>query len=178
MSRFLKRFTLLLWWFFAVCLISAALLLGMARLILPSLGSYRGEVESWLGEYLQHGVSIDSLDLRWHGLGPQLTLTGLQVTEPVADTPIFRVRNAYLDTDLWNLMLGHESVVRNIDLAGLEVQLDIREDGSVAARGVELWRPGATGSGKLTGGVLAVLAVPRRITLSDVTLWVRRGSAH
>ncbi|MDH3714279.1 MAG: YhdP family protein [Gammaproteobacteria bacterium] len=181
MNRFFKRIAISLWWLVAVCVISAALLLGMARLLLPSLGNYRSDVEAWLSEYLQHSVSVDSLDLRWRGLGLQLTLKGFQIAEPVADTALLGVREAFVDTDLWNLLLQREGVVRGIDLVGLALQLDVRHDGSIVTQGVELWRPGAKSSGGLPGDVLTVLAAPRRITLSDVTLRVhdrRRNITH
>ncbi|MDH3452847.1 MAG: DUF3971 domain-containing protein, partial [Gammaproteobacteria bacterium] len=131
--------------------------------------------------YLQQNVSVDSLDLRWRGLGPQLTLTGLRIAEPVADTVVFGVRQAFVDTDLWNLLLGREGVVRDIDLAGLALQIDVREDGSIATHGVEWWNPEGASSGHQPGGILAVLAAPRRITLSDVSIRVhdrRRNVAH
>ncbi len=181
MNRFLKHLAVSLWWLIAVCVISVALLLGVARLILPSVADYRSNVEGWLSDYLEQRVEVESLDLRWRGFGPQLTLRGLQVADAASGSVMFGVNQAYVDTDLWNLLLGRQGVVRDIELAGFALQLDVRRDGSIALQDTELWRPGQPGAGEIPGDVMAVFAVPRRISLSDVSIRVfdeRRRITH
>ena len=123
MNRFLKHLAVWLWWLIAGCVISVALLLGVARLILPSVADYRSNVEGWLSDYHEQRVKVDSLDLRWRGFGPQLTLRGLQVADSASGSVMFGVHQAYVDTDLWNLLLGRQGVVRDIELAGFALQI-------------------------------------------------------
>ena len=71
------------WLFFivAVFLIVLAILLLLARIGLPWLSSYKGDVEQRLSEQLNGPVTIEELSVRWEQFGPKLSATGVSLSE-------------------------------------------------------------------------------------------------
>ncbi len=179
MSTLIKRTLLGCWWTLAAAVILAAVLLGVARIVLPTLGSYRADVEGWLSDYLQRTVSVERLDMRWAGWRPQLTIEGLRIVGPGGDSDLLVLGKAYLDADLWGLLRGGAEVVRNIELSGFPVQVSVTEEGSVQVQGARVWPAGAAPDTDAVQ-LLALLATPRRISLSglSIDLHDRRDGRH
>ena len=60
-------------------LVLAAILLSLARLLLPTVEDFKPNVESWVSELVGQEIQIASLDATWYGIEPQLVLRGVQL---------------------------------------------------------------------------------------------------
>ncbi len=60
-------------------LVLAAILLSLARLLLPTVEDFKPDVESWVSELVGQQIQIASLDAAWYGFEPQLVLKGVQL---------------------------------------------------------------------------------------------------
>jgi len=67
------------WRAVALVLIGTAVLLTLARLLLPFADQYQAELEKRVESYLGYEVSIGKLDIDWQGLGPRVRMSGLRV---------------------------------------------------------------------------------------------------
>jgi len=68
----------------AVLLIFLALLLLIARIGLPWLGSYKGEIETRLSERMGSPVVIEELSMSWAHFAPRLSATGVSLNESLS----------------------------------------------------------------------------------------------
>ena len=60
-------------------LVLAAILLSLARLLLPTVEDFKPDVELWVSELVGQQIQIASLDAAWYGFEPQLVLRGVQL---------------------------------------------------------------------------------------------------
>ncbi|HFD81661.1 MAG TPA: hypothetical protein ENK05_14910, partial [Gammaproteobacteria bacterium] len=76
----LQRLLRFLWWSVAALVVTLAVTLSAARLLLPEMSEYRSQIESLAADYLHRQVRIGSLDAAWHGLSPVLRLKRVVVS--------------------------------------------------------------------------------------------------
>lgn len=188
--RKLKRWTRTprrwLWRFTAAVLILAAVLLTVARLLLPFASEYRAELEQRVERYLGAEVAIAGLDIGWRAFMPRLQLTDVRVegVGPVQGSVAFdqafvTVLPAWAD--------GRPTLrIADVSLLGLDLALRIDESGRVHALGA-VFDPATLGAaGAAAGGDSAAAAAGafgvRRLQLleasvevtgtdGDTTLW-------
>ena len=69
-----RRVLRIFWWCFAAVVVSLAVALSAARLLLPAMSEYREQIESVAQRLVQRPVEIGQLDAAWRGLSPVLRL--------------------------------------------------------------------------------------------------------
>ncbi|RRQ21253.1 TIGR02099 family protein [Thiohalobacter thiocyanaticus] len=158
----LRRATRLFWYTAAALLIVAALLLSTARLVLPLLDDYHGELQQWLTQRVGHPVRIERLDLGWHGLGPELRLLDTRLYDRSGEEVLLQLEELRIGIDLWLSWRQDQLVSARIALHGSELNLIRREDGRIVLRGREHAVP--------LINPLALAAAQPRIEMQDVTL--------
>lgn len=125
----------ILWTSFATAVIAAALVVGLARLLLSELGDHRKEIETWISRALEHPVAIDSIEARWHGAVPTIQVTGLRILDPTHSRVILRLDRGSLSIDpvasLWQGAL----VSRQVILIGVDLTLIRTLNGRIVAAG-------------------------------------------
>ncbi|MDZ7829611.1 MAG: YhdP family protein [Halofilum sp. (in: g-proteobacteria)] len=185
-----------LWRAVAFVLIATAVLLTLARLLLPFAGEYRDELEQRVESYLGHPVTIGQLDIDWQGLGPRIRMSDLQVQDigPEGEAVVFD--HAYI-----RLRPGlHDGAptlrLDDFSLIGFTLQADMDEQGRIHALGAELGPviPGALApageaavegnepsavddeagtSGSLEEGLERIFSI-RRLQIREAALEIRR----
>jgi uncharacterized protein YhdP len=126
-SRWLVLFT-------AVCIILFAILLIVARIGLPLMAGYKGDIEKRLSARLGNPVTIESLSVQWQGFGPKLHALGVSVSETQS-------RKVVLDEMVLDLALGRSFVrgspsINNLTLVGAELALEASKDGQFTLHGM------------------------------------------
>ena len=117
----------------------AVLTLG-ARLALPFVERWKGEIEAGLGDYLGRPVAIEALTLRWRGTGPELRAQGVSVAEDARRR--VSVDEALIDLDLASSVLRRSPVFDELTLVGAELVLE-RGDGRWSVQAMDVGgRPG------------------------------------
>ncbi len=69
-----RRVLRVFWWCFAAVVVSLAVALSAARLLLPAMSEYREQIQSVAQRLVQRPVEIGQLDAAWRGLSPVLRL--------------------------------------------------------------------------------------------------------
>lgn len=152
------------WGTIALALILTAVLLSAARLALPFAAEYRGEVASYLSDYLEATVAIGSLDVEWHGLGPRLRVEDVAIAAPAGGGAPARVERAYLElAPAWPRAGTWLPLrVRDVVLAGIDARIRLDAHGGAAQEGIRI------GRGERTVGELAAhFAAVERLHIRD-----------
>lgn len=141
------------WRLLAFGLILAAVLLTLARLLLPFASEYRTELEQRVESYLGTEISIAELDIGWHGFVPRMQLTDVVVEGAATTRGRVTFERAYVT--LWPAWDGGVPRLRvtDISLLGLDLPLRIDEQGRVHALGtvLDLARLAASGEPDAAG---------------------------
>ncbi|TCK07299.1 YhdP family protein [Marinobacterium mangrovicola] len=107
----------LLWWSLMAAMLLGLLLIGL-RLALPQLGSYREDIADYLGSRLGVELSIASLDARWDGYFPSVTLHQLRVNSSEDAGAEVRLEIARIDVKLdpWRSLLSWQPIFQQLDV--------------------------------------------------------------
>lgn len=153
------------WPWVATAVITLALLgLGL-RLWLPSLQSYRPDVEAWLGATLGGPVSIGTLSGSWHGWAPQVRVKDLRLLDDEG-RPRVRFREAILRVDALGSLLTANLKPRRLTISGVRLSLLRSADGRFHIQGLKT--PGDAVSAELTTALLS----QARLAITDAeVLW-------
>ncbi|MEF8834256.1 MAG: hypothetical protein V5A42_05285, partial [Halofilum sp. (in: g-proteobacteria)] len=120
----------------AFVLIAAAVLLTVLRLALPFAAEYRATLEDRVAEYLDTPVSIGSMEVEWHGLGPRLRLVDLQLQGPPPASQPLHFDEAFVEIGLAPGGDDGLSVyIRSMSLVGLNLEIALAESGTIAMFG-------------------------------------------
>ncbi len=125
----------ILWRGFAVIVIVTALLVGLARLALPSLGDYRKEIETWTSQALGHPVRIGSIQAEWRGALPKLHVTDVRVLDPTRSRVILRFDQGSASLDLVASLKQGRVMAKQLSLGSVEFTVVRALDGRIAVAG-------------------------------------------
>lgn len=119
-------------------LILAAVLLTLARLLLPFASEYRAELEQRVESYLGTEVAIAGLDIGWHGFVPRMRLSEVVIEGAGASGETITFDRAYVS--LWPAWIDGAPTLRvtDVSLLGLELALRVDEGGRVHVLGATL----------------------------------------
>ena len=129
----------------AVGVILLAIAVGAFRLLLPQLPAYERQIKGWAQDALGLTVEFSRLDARWGLQGPELTFFDAQVGG-LENSQLLAVQRASVGVSLLRLITSRELLVDRLTLAGTDVLLERRADGSFAIQQHRL-DPGAAGGG-------------------------------
>jgi len=129
------------WRAVALVLIGTAVLLTLARLLLPFADQYQAELEDRVESYLGYEVSIGKLDIDWQGLGPRVRMSELRVHDVGAegDSVLFEQAHVRLRPVLRAGMPSLE--LADFSLIGFTLRARMDEQGRVHAFGRVLELP-------------------------------------
>lgn len=159
-----QRLTRYLWITFASLVILLAVLVTLARVLLPYLEGYRATLEARVSAYLGQPVAIERLDVRLLGLTPSVIFNKVTLKSSVGGEAIAHFEEIRIGLDLYGSLRSRAPVLSELVVRGAQIAVVRRSDGSYAVQGmVALPRgdaqpaPSATlGSWLLSQGRLAV----------------------
>lgn len=97
--RRLRRARLALTIAFSSLVIAAAVLVGLAQLLLPFVARYPDRVAAFLSERVHRPVSLDAVDAAWERTGPVLRLSGVHIASASPGQPPLVIPEAELALD-------------------------------------------------------------------------------
>lgn len=121
-----RRFKLRLFYVVAACIIAVAIVVGVARLLIPYADELTPHVESWLSDQLGAEVSIDQISVSWPGLTPSILIQGLSVDE--GDAERFGIEKAAIEFKLLHLFQRHR-VSMQVVLVGPRITMTQMPEG-------------------------------------------------
>ncbi len=117
-----------------ICVVLVAVITGGARIGLPFLTAYKPSLELRLSEYLQSPVTIEELDARWAGTGPELRARGVQITDPQGRVAKFD--ELLIDLNVPRSLFAGAAVMDELTLVGAKLAMEYSAEGGVLVHGV------------------------------------------
>jgi len=173
----LRRARTLLWTAFSILVISAAVLMGIGKLLIPYSDRYQPRLEAWLSEEFGQPVTLDSFVGEWTPFGPRISLRGMKLLPPeVAGSDALQatgadvvIESAALDIRPLNLLLPGFPLY-NFRVIGADFELSRSADGQFRLSGFGVSRRGAEGEGS---SALQELLRVGEVVLQDSSLAYR-----
>ena len=112
------------WWGLAIVIVSLAVALSAARLLLPGMSEYRVQIEAVAEKVLQRPVEIGALDAAWHGLSPVLKLKQVSISDTRFPGGRLSVDEVHVALDIVNSITQQQWITAGIRLIGIELSLE------------------------------------------------------
>jgi len=103
-----------------------ALLVGIARLLLPLVPEYQGDIRRWAAEATGFNVQFDSISASWPLAGPQIRFIDVTVTVRETGEQIFIADNLTAGISLFKLIRDRKVVLNRVGVEGSDIR--IRQD--------------------------------------------------
>ena len=123
-------------WVVGVAVISLAVLMGLAQLLLPLLAKHPAWVETQLAARLHRPVTFESMEGRWQPSGPMFVMRGVTIGSGDGGAPL-QIPEAELKLDPGGWLLPSRHVV-NLHARGLQFDLSRDSDGTWHVNGFGL----------------------------------------
>lgn len=132
-------------------LILLILLVGLlvisGRLLAPLAAQYRAEVADWASEMLGQPVEVGRLRGTWRGLGPELVLYDLQLSNPKSHQPTLYLEEVHVTFGLLDSLRQFYPVVRKISFIAPRLRVIRRSNGSITVGSLDELNDFAPGDG-------------------------------
>ena len=162
--RILSRHT---WLWTLAFVVLLAFSLSAARLLLPQLERYKGDLELEISQVIGQPVSVAEVEVGWHGYGPRLFLHDVRLLDRSGDLVLFGFEQAHVDVSLPLTLYRWQVALRDLTFKGIELSLQREHDGSVAVAGLELPQADAGQAGENDDAVLAWLFSQKYLAIED-----------
>ncbi len=128
-----RRMGRLLWWVSAAVIVSLALALSAARLLLPGMGEYRGQVVDLVERTIHRQVEIGAMDAAWYRFSPVLRLQQVVIHDKAFPDGQLDIGEIQVGLDIISSLWQRKWLTSGIRIIGvkLAVQTDLsaaRED--------------------------------------------------
>jgi len=130
------------WWTWtvsvvAVLVILAATVSGLFQAAVLALPSYRDDLSAWVTKVAGRPVDIGGISLVWHGIYPRIDLSDITLySDDGTDEEVLSAQRLSLGFNFLHMLTGDFTPTR-IELSGLDLGIDVDEDGKVTIAGLE-----------------------------------------
>jgi uncharacterized protein (TIGR02099 family) len=121
-----------------ILVMTAAVVVTLIRLFLPDIGSYRGEVEAWVGNYMEYPVVMHSLDATWEGWVPLLHLKDIQLLNKAGTQAITHFDSAQIKIAPLATLLKRRIVPKQLTINGFELAIARLSNGAIFIEGINV----------------------------------------
>ncbi|MFN2309842.1 MAG: YhdP family protein [Gammaproteobacteria bacterium] len=139
----LRRALSVIWYLGATLVVLAALTLSLARLALPLLEARAGQLEALVSAAVEHPARIGRLELAWRGLGPELRVHALTLSDPVSGQALLTARELRISLGVLDSLRAWRPVPARVVLLGSELSLHRDAEGRLAVQGIQVQLPRA-----------------------------------
>lgn len=141
--RLLHRLAVGCWYAFAALVITAAVLIGVSRLLLPWADRLRGDVEAWVSTQFGRPVTVEAFDAVWRGASPVLRLRGIRLLDKQAGGTLLSVDELRIAVSLYDSLRTARIMPSGFQVKGVHLAIERHADGTVALQG---FKPADEGS--------------------------------
>lgn len=142
--RLLHHLAVGCWYAFATLVITAAVLVGVIRLLMPWADRLRGDVEAWVSTQFRQPVTVEAFDAVWRGASPVLRLRGIRLLDKQAGETLLSVDELRIAIGLFDSLRAARIMPSGFQIMGAHLAIERRADGMVALQGFD---PAGDGSG-------------------------------
>ncbi len=134
--RAIRCLTGMLWYGFASVVVLAAVLLTLARLLLPLAEDYRAEAEQGLSDYAGQPIKVTGLKAEWSGFEPQLHFSDVRLYDKQGDKILFQFEDARMGIDIIASIRNRDFVPSSFTVSGIELSITRHADESFSVDGL------------------------------------------
>lgn len=194
MASLFRRLRRLLWFTTASLLILAALLLTLARVLLPTLlGAYHPQMEAYASRLLGQPLHVERLAMKMHRLQPQIVLGGVELLDAEEQRPVAQFASVAVDVDTLASLFSGRFKVAALQISGAVLGVVRHADGQVHMHGLLEREGGATEAGGELGNWLLMQQqlslrdsrlfwedeiTAQRLDFSKINITLRNEAAH
>lgn len=120
----------------ALAVITSAVMLSVARILLPELKGYREHIQQELGKYLEHDVRIASMDARLIGLTPTLIFSDVRLLDETSGKEIIFFKEARLGIAVIASLAQQNIVPSDFTIVDTVIAITRAADGRFEVQGV------------------------------------------
>lgn len=124
------------WYGFAGIAVVAAVLLTVARLLLPLAENYRVEAEQALSEYAGQPVRVAELKAEWAGFEPQLHFSDVRLYDKNNKEVLFQFKDARMGINLFSSIQNRDFVPSSFIISGIALSITRHADKSFSVAGL------------------------------------------
>lgn len=143
--RISRRIFAFVWAGTAAVVITVALAVSIARLLLPFLDHYRVQIEQFASQQIGRTVLIGEISAGWEGLQPDLRLRDVRILNQNGDSTWLSMAEVRASLDVIDSLRHARLETGQIGLVGGSLEIVRHDDGSFSVAGI------ATGSGGVAG---------------------------
>lgn len=121
----------------AIAIITAGVLLGVARLLSPMLGEFRGDIEAWATATTGQPVKIGALEADWSGGLPQIKLTDVRVYATQGERVLLQFGSTLLRIDPLSYLRHRRIEPSYLALVDANLSLIRTPEGNIVLEGFE-----------------------------------------
>jgi uncharacterized protein (TIGR02099 family) len=108
----------------AACVIFAALLVSIARLLTPVLMEHRADFEKLASDQLGRPVMIREIQIRWHGYEPEVSLEGITILDPETQAPRLAMERLEVDFNIWRSLWLRKAFIQSLTVTGIDLTIN------------------------------------------------------
>lgn len=120
------------WYAFAFVILNAAVVVTVARLALPEIGSYNAEIQAWVSKQMEHPVVINKINAEWEGWTPNLYLGNIDLYTQDNKSIITKLDSAHIGIDLVASIRAREIIPSYLAVTGLDFGITRHLDGTIS----------------------------------------------
>jgi uncharacterized protein (TIGR02099 family) len=137
-SRLLKNTYHLAVYTIGISVLLVAIVATAIRLLLPDIGTYRSEIESWVSNYTNLPVAIRAIEADWQGWTPRLYLEDIDLLSRDANSPIINFAEAQMSIDLLASLKYRQIIPKQLTISGFSIAVIREQDGSIDIEGIRV----------------------------------------
>ncbi len=119
----------------AAAVILLALLVGVARLLLPLVPEYHDDIRRWSSEATGFDVAFQRISASWPLSGPELHFYDVRVTSPVDGAPVLDAEEFGVGISVMQLIVERKPTLRRVFIKKARVELERTDDGRLRIQG-------------------------------------------
>ncbi len=163
-----RKLFAILWAGTAALVVGLALLVSVARLLLPLLDHYRLELQQFASAQVGRQVEIGEISAGWRGLHPDLRIRDVRVLTADGSQTWLSMREVRASVKVFDSLRRQRFETGQISLVGGSLDVARHADGSYSVAGIDTGFGGVAGHGG--HGLLEWLMGRDRVSLEDATL--------
>lgn len=119
----------------AACIMLLALLVGIARLLLPLVPQYQDDIRSWAAEATGFNVQFNNISASWPFAGPELRFIDVTVSLQETGEQIFVADNLTVGISLLMLIRDRKVLLNRLGVEGAQIMVQRDTDGKFLFQG-------------------------------------------
>ncbi|MCG6887502.1 MAG: hypothetical protein LJE74_09850 [Proteobacteria bacterium] len=120
----------------ALLVVTAAVLLSIARMLVSDVESYRLDLEQLASAFLDHPVKIDGMDARFVGLSPTLVFENVRMLDARGERVLISFKEARLSVAVLASLQAEKLVPGDLVIDGVNFNVIRQQDGQIRIQGI------------------------------------------